>query len=80
MWDAIKQHWERESIPGFGEWSSIIDDIDPFRDGKAAYRVNSFIASLLDGFKVGYKREEILENSVEKYAKLWGYDKISSTE
>ena len=76
MWDAIKQHWERESIPGFGEWSPIIDDIDPFRDGKAAHRVNSFISSLMDGFKAGYKREEILENSVETYGKQWGYDKI----
>ena len=72
MWDAIKQHWERESIPGFGDWSPIIDDLDPFRDRKAAHRVNSFLSSLLDGYKAGYRREEILENSVETYAKKVG--------
>jgi hypothetical protein len=78
MWDAIKEHWEYASIPGFGDWSPIIDDIDPFRDGKAAHRVNSFILSLLDGFKAGYEREEILENAVGIYGKQWGYDKIAS--
>jgi hypothetical protein len=77
MWDAIKEHWERELIPGFGDWSPIMNDIDPFRDGKAAQRVNSFILTLLDGFKAGYIREEILENAVEIYGKQWGYDKIA---
>ena len=80
MWDNIKEHWEREAIPGFGDWTPIINDIDPFRDGKAAYRMNSFMLSLLDGFKTGYEREEILENAVHSYGKKWGYDKISSVE
>ena len=25
-------------IPGFGDWSKIIGELDPFRDGKAASR------------------------------------------
>ena len=78
MWDAIIEHWGREAIPGFGDWSPIMNDIDPFRDGKAAQRVNSFILTLLDGFKSKYDSDKILENAVEIYGNQWGYDKIAS--
>jgi hypothetical protein len=77
MWDAIMEHWQQNPIPGFGDWSPIIDDLDPFKDGKAAHRVNSFLLLLLNGFKAGYEREKILEQSVETYGKQWGYDKIN---
>ena len=60
----------------FGNWSLILDDLDPFQDGLAAQRIGDLIESLFEGFKNNYSREEIMMRSVEKYAKKWGSDKI----
>ena len=75
MWDALREHWDKEPIPGFGDWSPIIDDLDPFRDGKAAYRMTTYLHWLLEGFKQGVERETILADVAERYANEWGDDK-----
>jgi len=65
-----------ESIPGFGDWTSIIDDLDPFRDGMAAYRMGTYLKWLIDGYENGLEREEIMANAAERYKKQWGEDKV----
>ena len=65
-----------ESIPGFGDWSSIIDDLDPFRDGMAAYRMGTYLQWLIEGFENNLDREVIMENAAERYKKKWGEDKV----
>lgn len=65
-----------ESTPGFGDWSSIIDDLDPFRDGMAAYRMGTYLQWLIKGFENNIDREEIMENAAERYKKQWGEDMV----
>jgi hypothetical protein len=68
-----------ESIPGFGDWTSILDEFDPFRDGMAAYRMGTYLKWLIDGYENGLEREEIMENAAERYKKKWGEDKVITT-
>ena len=60
----------------FGNWSSIIEDLDPFRDGLGAKRMGDFLESLFLGFEEGLDREEVMMRAVERYADKWGSDKI----
>jgi len=63
-------------IDGFGDWSSIINDLDPFRDGNAAKRMGDYLHWLVQGFEEGLERETVMANAAEKYRKLWGNDKV----
>jgi len=75
--DAIMEHFNTsEGISGFGDWTSIIDDLDPFRDGKAAFRMGTYLKWLIEGFDNNLDREVIMENAAERYKKQWGADKV----
>jgi len=76
--NLIKHFTLPNGIPGFGDWSEVIDDYDPYRDGKGAYRMGSFMKSIIDNFELGLDRDEVLENAADIYGKKWGYDKIIS--
>lgn len=69
-----------EEIPGFGDWSSILDELDPFRDGRAAYRIGAFLQWLMDGFEQGLERNEAMKNAAHKYVAAWGADKVISMD
>ena len=73
---VIKDKIERNEIPLIGDWSPIIDDLDPFRDGKAVYRMNAFLNYLLEGFKQDLARDDALQMAAERYASDWGDDKV----
>ena len=62
--------------PEFGDWSSIINDLDPFRDGLGAQRIGNFLESLFQGFDEGLRKEDVMARAVEIYANKWGSDKI----
>lgn len=49
---------------------------DPFRDGKAAERIASYICWLLESFDKGIKRNEAIRYANEQYIKRWGEDKL----
>jgi hypothetical protein len=70
------EHWNKRKIPGFGDWSPIIDEFDPFRDGKAAHRMGTYLHWLIQGYEKGQDREVILADAAEKYCKRWGRDKV----
>lgn len=78
LWAACQEHWNSKGVPGFGVWSSIIDDIDPFRDGRAAQRMGLYLQWLLEGFKAKLPRETVLADAAQRYSKIWGKDKILS--
>jgi hypothetical protein len=79
LWMACQDHWKRpQGTPGFGDWSSMIHEMDPFRDGKAAYRIGSYFQWLLEGFKNRWEREQVLEYAAKQYCNQWGKDKIVS--
>ena len=74
---AIMNHFSTPNgIPGFGDWSSIIDQLDPFRDGKAAYRMGTYLQWLMEGFESGKDKELNLKDATDKYKKTWGADKV----
>ena len=76
LWEALMEHWNKRKIPGFGDWSPIIDEFDPFRDGKAAHRMGTYLHWLIQGYEKGQDREVILADAAEKYCKRWGRDKV----
>ncbi|MHB8110093.1 MAG: hypothetical protein ACYDHW_08680 [Syntrophorhabdaceae bacterium] len=87
---TVFQDWERlwgkyvqyigsgNKIQGFGDWSPLLAELDPFRDGRAAERIGTYLKWLLDGFKAGEERDNILAQAAERYCRQWGYDKIST--
>lgn len=79
--DALIDFFKRDGdSPKFGDWSEIISDLDPFRDGKAANRMGNYLKWLLDGFSDGLDRDIVLADAAERYCKKWGYDKISAVK
>jgi len=61
-----------------GKFSTILDQLDPFRDGKAYHRIEKYVADLLDSFEHGAKQMEALDIANTRYASLWGSDKVIS--
>ena len=76
LWENLEKHWNKEPIDGFGDWSQILDDIDPFRDENASARLTKFLYWLTEGFNKGLSKTETLENAVGLYASEWGEDKV----
>jgi hypothetical protein len=75
--DAVMEHFSKpQGTDGFGDWSSIIDDLDPFRDGRAAYRMGTYLNWLIQGYEKGLSKEVIMENAAKKYRDEWGSDKV----
>ena len=75
--DSMLLHFNSpEGLPGFGDWSSIIDELDPFRDGMAANRMGTYLKWLIDGFDDNLDKEVVMLNAAKMYIKKWGSDKI----
>ena len=78
LWEACREHWSSSNgIPGFGDWSSLMVELDPFRDGRAAERMGTYIHWLLEGFRAGLDRETVMADAAERYCAIWGRDKIN---
>jgi len=78
LWEACIEHWNSEmGILGFGDWTPMLDYLDPFRDGKAAYRMGTYLHWMLQGLKKGIDRESVMAEAAERYCEIWGYDKIA---
>lgn len=77
LWKACLEHWGRAGgVPQFGDWSLMLDELDPFRDGRAAERMGTYLQWLLEGFKAGLSRETVLADAAERYASRWGREHI----
>jgi hypothetical protein len=62
--------------PDLGDLSSIIDNIDPFRDGCASSRVGEYISWYVDGLNQKLTTDESLSRASQKYAVKWGSDMV----
>ena len=77
LWEACTTHWLTPGeIPGFGDWSPLLDELDPFRDGRAAQRMGEYINWLLEGFQAGLGRETVMADAAERYCARWGQENI----
>jgi hypothetical protein len=71
--DALMEHFQRpQGVPGFGDWSGIIDEFDPFRDGRAANRMGTYLHWLIQGYEQGLDRDAIMAAAADRYRKRWG--------
>ena len=78
LWQACLEHWKRpEGIPGFGDWSPMLQEFDPFRDGRAAERMGTYLQWLLEGFRAGLGRETVMADAAERYAAVWGKEMVT---
>jgi hypothetical protein len=78
LWKALVEHrTTRCGIPGFGVWSTMLDELDPFRDGRAAERMGTYVHWLMEGFKAGHNREVVMAEAAERYCAAWGRDKVT---
>lgn len=81
IWKTYVQYIKSgKKLAGYGDWSSVLTELDPFRDGRAAERVGTYLKWLLDGLKAGRNRDSIMAEAAEKYCRQWGYDKVSTIQ
>jgi len=75
---AALEKWRANprSQPGLGDFSPIIDELDPFRDGEAHARAGSYVRWVVDALAEGRGRDRALEEANQRYAQRWGSDKI----
>jgi hypothetical protein len=79
LWESCEEYMNSKStINNFGDWSFIINDLDPFRDGKAAERVGTYLSWIVAGFNSGKSRDSVLSEAAQRYTAIWGEDKITS--
>ncbi|MQF67075.1 hypothetical protein FIM07_01365 [SAR202 cluster bacterium AD-802-F09_MRT_200m] len=78
LWEACLQHWAGpEGFPELGDWSPILNEFDPFRDGRAAERMGTYIQWMLEGLRAGLDRETVMAEAAERYCAKWGEDTIT---
>ena len=78
LWEACSQHWTtHDGLPGLGDWSPMLGELDPFRDGRAAERMGTYILWLLEGFKAGLDRDTVMADASARYIAQWGSDKVT---
>lgn len=81
LWSAWKDHRARAGgVPGFGDWSPLLDELDPFRDGRAAERMGTYLKWLVEGYADGLPRSTVLADAAERYCKAWGADRITAVQ
>lgn len=74
---AAMEHFStRDGVSGFGDWSPIIHELDPFRDGLAAKRMGTFLHWLHEGFEQGKDKQDVMASAATRYANQWGADKV----
>ena len=77
LWKACLDHWgHSDGRPGFGDWSPMLDDLDPFRDGRAAQRMGNYLEWISQGLKAKVPCSTVLADAAQRYAKIWGKDKV----
>ena len=75
--EAILNYFENpETNPFLGDATPILDQLDPFRDGKASQRIGEFVASYLQELDNGLSSDDAVRLATDRYAKKWGQDKV----
>jgi len=65
-----------ESEPHFGDFSGMLNQLDPFRDGQAGKRAGAYMRWFLEAVDSGRRREDALQSANERYSAAWGADKV----
>ena len=76
IWNIVFYHFMKKEIPELGNWKNFIQDIDPYRDGKAFIRYTDLLNWQLEDFNRGLDYKKTLLNSIEKFSDKYGPDKV----
>ncbi len=77
LWSALEVYrLDPEANSDFGDWGTLLDEMDPFRDGRAAERIGEYVGALATGLMEGLHREEVMEFAAHQYTTRWGLDKV----
>lgn len=77
LWTSCVEHWrDPHEVPGFGDWRSQLDRFDPFRDGRAAERMGTYLQWVLEGLRAGLSRETVMADAAARYIERWGKEHI----
>ena len=77
MMAALKRYKsDPANEPGLGDFSYFIDQVDPFRDGRAGKRIGSYLSYLLAGFDAGLDRNQVIERANHSYSSIWGSNSV----
>lgn len=79
LWHALLDARRRRDVRagGFGDWTPLLDEMDPFRDGRGAWRMGWYLTRVLQGLQAGEDRLSVLTRVADGYAAAWGADKIT---
>jgi len=81
LWKGCLEHWAQPGgVPGFGDWQPLLNELDPFRDGRAAERMGTYLQWLLEGFDAGLRRDTVMADAAERYTQRWGKDKVTRVD
>lgn len=76
-WKACEEYFKNPHLhPDFGDWSMMINELDPFRDGRAAERMSVYFKELLEGLRSQETPSNVMDMVAERYARRWGRDKV----
>jgi hypothetical protein len=74
---AVQEYMSNpQSNPMLGDVTPVLDDLDPFRDGKGGERIGEYISWYLRELDKGLRRDDALKIATQKYANKWGADKV----
>ena len=77
MKNAVQEYISNpKSNPALGDVTPVLNDFDPFRDGKAGDRISEYISWYLEGLDKNLNRDDALHLATKKYADKWGADKV----
>ena len=73
LWDSVEEFFKKGNKNLDNYYSEkFLNELDPFRDGKAVYRIGEYLSDLLNGFDQGMDKEKNLEVAAYNYSKRWG--------
>ena len=77
MRQAIVDYFKNPAAnPSLGDATPILDQLDPFRDGKASQRIGEFVAWYLEKLDGDSNSDDAVRYATDKYAEKWGANKV----
>ena len=77
LWERIEDgRRDSAQMPWFGNGSPRLKEFDPFRDGRAAERIGSYIGSVARSLGQGHSASEALARAQQQYTDVWGTNKV----
>lgn len=77
LMESLKQYKNNPTGEfNLGNWSSCLNLMEPFRDGRAGERIGNYLRWLLETFDRGKNRDEAVQYANKLYTHEWGEDKV----